>query len=155
MAIITSCILISLEELNRERKKIQIAKELENVIFQMEALLKYGSYDVYQLCERSFSNAKAFDASSFIGIQENFSDSFLRACECSLEEANEVTKSAFMKIPDFLGLYESETQISGLEAILEEIKSGRIAMENELAAKRKLYLCLGAFSGIVICFVLM
>ncbi|MCD7846817.1 MAG: stage III sporulation protein AB [Oscillospiraceae bacterium] len=154
-AIVVSCFLISLEKLNSERRKIQIAKELENVIFQLEALIKYGSYDVYQLCERCFSDVTAFDAGSFVEIKDSFSESFLKACEKSLETADKSTKSAFMKIADFLGMFESDTQIAGLENVLEEIKSRRIAMENELAAKRKIYLCLGAFSGIVICLVLM
>lgn len=121
----------------------------------MEALLKYGSYDVYQLCEKCFSDITAFDASGFTKITDSFSESFLKACKKSLCNASESTESAFMKISEFLGMYESETQISGLETILGEIKSDRIVMENELAGKRKLYLCLGAFSGIVICLVLM
>ncbi|MCC8196010.1 MAG: stage III sporulation protein AB [Ruminococcus sp.] len=154
-AVVISCFLISNEQLNREKRKIRIAKELEGVIFQMEALLKYGSYDVYQLCEKCFSDITAFDVSGFTKITDSFSESFLKACEKSLGDASESTESAFMKISEFLGMYESETQISGLETILGEIKSDRIAIENELAGKRKLYLCLGAFSGIVICLVLM
>ncbi len=154
-AIVISCFLISIEELNRERKKILIARELEDTIFQMEALLKYSSYDVYQLCEKSFSEIKSFDASYFTAITHSFSESFLTACEKALKEADNETKSAFVKIADFLGMYESEIQISGLESILEEIKNGRISMEKELMAKRKLYICLGAFSGIAICLVLL
>ncbi|MCD7771702.1 MAG: stage III sporulation protein AB [Oscillospiraceae bacterium] len=150
-----SCFLISIEEIRRERRKIQIAKELESIIFQMQALLKYGSYDVYQLCERCFSDVDTFNARSFTAISDCFSESFVKACEKSLVDADKSTESAFMKIADFLGMYESETQISGLESVLDEIKKGRIEMENELVAKRKLYLCLGAFSGIVICLILM
>ncbi len=120
----------------------------------MEALLKYGSHDVYQLCERSFSEVMAFDGECFSSISDSFSESFLTACEKSLADADMGTKSAFMKIAGFLGMYESETQIAGLECVLEEIKSGRIALENELRSKRKLYLCIGAFSGIVICLIL-
>lgn len=120
----------------------------------MEALLKYGSHDVYQLCERSFSEARAFDGKCFSSISDSFSESFLTACEKSLADADMGTKSAFMRIADFLGMYESETQIAGLESVLEEIKNGRIALENELRSKRKLYLCIGAFSGIVICLIL-
>lgn len=150
-----SCFLISLEELSRERRKIQIAKELEGVIFHMQALLKYGSYDVYQLCDKCFSEVSSFNADCFKAISGNFSESFLDACECSLENADKGTRTSFMKIADFLGMYESETQIAGLESVLGEIKSERIAMESELAGKRKLYLCLGVFSGIVICLILM
>ncbi len=153
-AIVLSCFLISIESLNRERKKIRIAIELENVVFQMEALLKYGSYDVYQLCERCFSDVTAFNAESFMKISDSFSESFLCACEKSLCDVDNNTKSAFMKIAYFLGMYESETQIAGLESILEEIKARRIVMEKELLSKRKLYLCLGAFSGIIICLIL-
>lgn len=152
--IVLSCFLISIESLNRERKKIQIAMELEGVIFHMKVLLKYGSYDVYQLCERCFSDVTAFDAVSFRDISDSFSERFLSACEKSFCDADKNTKSAFMKIASFLGIYESETQIAGLESVLEEIKTRRIAMEKELLSKRKLYLCLGAFSGIVICLIL-
>jgi len=153
-AVVISCFLISLEELNAEMRKILIAKELESIVFQLEALIKYGSYDVYQLCERCFSDVTAFDAGSFVEIKDSFSENFLRACEKSLENADKSTKLAFMKIADFLGMYDLASQVAGLESVLEEIKTRRIAMENELAAKRKLYLCLGAFSGIVICLVL-
>lgn len=150
-----SCFLISLEKLSSERQKIQIAKELESVIFQLEALIKYGSYDVYRLCECCFADVTVFDAGSFVEIKDSFSESFLEACEKSLDNADSSTKSAFMKIADFLGMFELDMQIIGLESVLEEIKSRRISMENDLAAKKKLYLCLGAFSGIVICLVLM
>lgn len=153
-ALAISCFLISLEAVNREKRKIRIARELESIIFQMEALLKYGSYNVYQICEKCFSDAKAFDASSFKEISGDFSGSFITACKVSLEEADDKTLSAFTKIADFLGMYESETQLSGLDAVLEEVKINRVSMENMLVSKRKLYLCLGAFSGIVICLIL-
>ncbi len=153
-AVVISCFLISVEKLNTEKRKILIAKDLENVVFQMEALLKYRSYDVYQLCEQCFLNVTSFDVETFKSIRNSFSESFSEACEVSLSSADECTRSAYMRIADFLGMYESETQIAGLEAVRSEIKSYRIAMESELAGKRKLYLSLGAFSGIIICLVL-
>lgn len=120
----------------------------------MEALLKYRSYDVYQLCEHCFSNVTSFDAGAFITITDSFSENFSKACKMSLANADKSTKSSFVRIADFLGMYESETQIAGLETIRNEIKNSRIAMESELAGKRKLYLCFGFFSGIIICLVL-
>lgn len=152
--IIISCFLVSVEKLNSERKKVEIAKELESIIRQMSTMIKYQSADVFQLCMTCFEGRFECDYSSFLTIDGDFSEGWQRACDAALKCSDAMIVKSFSCISDFLGCYDKQSQITGLEAVSEDIKLRRTSIEEKLEKNKKMYLCLGAFFGIMICLIL-
>lgn len=153
MAVPALTLLISYDAVLRLRKRLNMTKDLYRTADKMLAMLKYRSADVYEMCDVCFDSVKSFDAAAFKSIHDNFSDEWQKACRQTVCELECDAYSAFEGIADYLGMYDLESQTKRLEYTCEQLQKSCQRCESELEKKKKLYLCLGAFAGIIICMI--
>lgn len=153
MIIISACFLLSCDKVRLEMKKAASARELCRIVSDMISMVKFQSYDVFQICEICFKDGKACDYNPFLKINGCFRDEWIKACSESLSECDDRVKEQFCEIGDFLGMLDAESQTFRLTAILSEINLRRTEIEFGLDKKRRIYLCMGMFTGIMICLI--
>ncbi|HIT59318.1 MAG TPA: stage III sporulation protein AB [Candidatus Faeciplasma pullistercoris] len=154
IAVIVSSALISGEQLRCIRRKNEISRELADVIDKMEAMLRFQSADVYQLCSSCFCDCHSFDSSGFTAISDNFSRMWEKECGRNLSQADKRVFSLFEGISEYLGAFDLETQISRLEYAKNEIRYIYANSQAELLKKQKLYYSVGIFFGVLVCMII-
>lgn len=152
-AIITVSFLTAFDIVKQESKKVRQIGELILVVRQMISLITFSSMDVYQLCETCFSSRKECDYSHFLSIRRDFPSEWARACELTFADIDKRVLDSLSMVSNFLGAYDSESQISGLSAVLDEITAVHAELSSKLEKNRRLYLSLGAFAGLMLCFI--
>lgn len=154
IVVIVSSALISGEQLHCIRRKNEISRELADVIDRIEAMLRYQSADVYQICASCFYGCSSFDSGCFASISDDFSRMWEKECRRNLSQADTRVARLFEGISEYLGAFDLDTQISRLEYAKNEIRRIYDISQAELSKQKKLYYSFGIFFGVLICMII-
>lgn len=141
--------LISYELLICEENKARSADSLREAVDKIIVMLHFGEYDVFQICESLFENAHEFST-----LNGNFREQWIDYCRNHLIDADLKDVLLFEKVGEILGSTDAQSQIDRLIYIKDELVRSYENRRTDVEKKRRIYLSLGCFSGLMVCIIL-
>ncbi len=138
-------LLISRELYTKSVKEAKLVEDMSTAVERMISYIKYGSYDVFTICQLAISELESFDIFDTYAAS-SFKDLWADICnDISVSE-----RSIFMSVGDILGAFDSETQIKRLEYILTKLRERCSERKQKLADKKRVCYTVGCFLGLML-----
>lgn len=153
---LTACVLIcmfsfliSYELLICEENKARSADSLREAVDKIIVMLHFGEYDVFQICESLFE-----DGDEFSPLNGDFRKQWIDYCRNHLIYSDLKDVLLFEKVGEVLGSTDAKSQIDRLTYIKDELIRSYENRRTDIEKKRRIYLSLGCFSGLMVCILL-
>lgn len=141
--------LISYELLIGEENKARKADFLRETVDKIISMLRFGGHDVFQICESVFEDAQEFSLEN-----GDFQEQWVSYCRHNISDADLKDIHLFEKVGDVLGSADAQSQIERLTYIKDELARSYNRRRADIEKKRRIYLSLGCFSGLMVCILL-
>ncbi len=143
--VIVLSIMIANEVYSISDNRVKILRDMCTATERMISYIKYGSYDVFTVCQLSMNDLEALsnrlicDNVSFEAAWENF---------CKNIDIPE--RDIFASVGEILGSFDADTQISRLENILNELRADYSSQKDKLIEKKRICYTIGCFLGVML-----
>lgn len=141
--------LISYELLISEENKARRADSLIEAVDRIIVMLRFGGYDVFQICESIFEDAQEFSPQN-----GDFQEQWVDYCSQNISDADMKDLAIFEKVGEVLGSADAQSQIERLTYIKDELARSYNKRRADIEKKRRIYLSLGCFAGLMVCILL-
>jgi len=139
--------LISYELLMRQKNGEECVFLFRNSLDKIISMLRFGQYNVFEICET------VFEAECFSQKSGCFTEQWNEFCkEHMLDDTHDI--SLIERVGEILGSCDSESQIEQIAYIRDELSASYSKKHAETERKRRIYLSLGCFGGMMICILL-